>query len=160
MCIIYTKYLNKGCVKSMFYIQNRSMDIMKKRIKLSLYHAIYVAGMTFFSTLGTKFLDETITLQELQFCFFATFIALGLAFFSSINLQRMNGCYQEPYPDSYRYHQKQKRIKVRSANNDIKSENFIIRRFRSVQSHHRRFLNNVLVITHSHTNLHKNGCIL
>ncbi len=144
----------------MFYIQRWGMNTMKKRIRLSLYHAFYVAGMTFFSTLGTKFLDEAITSQELRFCLFATFIAFGLAFFSSINLQRMNGCYQEPPTHAYRYTPKQKRIKGMSANSCIKGESFIIRRFRSVQNHHRRFLNNVLVITHSHTNLHDNGCII
>ena len=134
---------------------------MQKRIRLGFYHALYVGGMTFFSSLGTKFLDETLTMPELKYCFIATFIAMGLAFFSSVNLQRMNGCYKEIPKTRDCYLKEQKRIKGISANNYVKGFKWTMsKHIETVSDSHKRLLNNVLVVTHSHTNLHKNGCIL
>lgn len=131
---------------------------MKKRAKLAFYHSVYVGGLTFFSTLGTKFFDESLTYQEVQFCLISTFIAMGLAFFSSISLQRMNGCYQES-PNQYRYHPEQKRIKEASIYKGIMRVEVMSKKIENSTKKHARLLNNLLVVTHSHTNLHDNGCI-
>ena len=154
--------LNKVISLIKFYLVKRSIVTMQKRIRLGFYHALYVGGMTFFSSLGTKFLDETLTVPEIKYCFIATFIAMGLAFFSSVNLQRMNGCYkEEPSKKRYCYLEEQKRIKGLRTNNYVKGFKWTMsKHVEKISDSHKRILNNVLVVTHSHTNLHKNGCIL
>lgn len=64
------------------------------RLKLALTHGFYVGGLTFFSTLSTKFIDEQLVFAELHYCIIAGFIAGGMAFFSSVGLQQYEKNYK------------------------------------------------------------------
>lgn len=69
--------------------------VLNNRIKMAMKHALYVGGLTFFSSLSAEFIDRILTIQEIKFCFIAAAIAFGLSFFTSMALQRKNGTYSK-----------------------------------------------------------------
>jgi hypothetical protein len=64
---------------------------MADRAKLASLHAFYVAGVTFFSVMSTRFIDYEITGADVHVCGFSAVIAFGLSFFTSMNLQSKIG---------------------------------------------------------------------
>jgi len=94
--------------------------MLEKNWKVALTHAFYVFGLTFFSTLSSEFykLGGKITLDQFCFCFMSAFIAFGLSFFISLQVQSKSNSYMEVSP--LLSTKKKKRLKVTKTNKSIK----------------------------------------
>lgn len=57
-------------------------------MKKVFMHGIYVAGMTFFGTLGSAFVDGVISSDKLLFSLVSAFISGGSAFFISFGIEQ------------------------------------------------------------------------
>jgi hypothetical protein len=75
--------------------------MLRERIKLALSHAIYTAGLTFFSTLASQFADQILMVEEVMFSGISCFITFGIAFFTSMKIQEksmVNPRHAETHP--------------------------------------------------------------
>lgn len=61
--------------------------VLKFSDRRILFHAIYIFGLTFFSTLGANFIDQVLTGQEIFVCLMTGFISMGLAYFTNMMVQ-------------------------------------------------------------------------
>lgn len=116
------------------------------RIKLSLTHSFYVGGLTFFSTLSTKFIDERILSAEIVYCLMAGFIAGGIAFFSSLGIQQHERRYAKDTDRAY------KDIKTKGYDNSFISSIFN----RLSPRQHIQFWHNMFIVTHLTQNIDNN----